>query len=251
MQASAISSNLSMPAGEANMSRTAATLESRNADATEPAAVVGVDDIVAAVEEDIVLGRLHPKERLVEEAMMERFDGKRHVVRQALFQLESIGLVERIKNRGAFVKSYPPEEVEHLYAMREILELAAVNALPLPAPPEWLAELEDIHRRYSEAVDAHDLRQVFHFNIAFHRTLFRAAGNPFLYETINEFAQKAHGIRFIAIADKDSLAQARREHQTMIDAIRDQDRERLAQLCREHLLPSKNRYLSLYQHAFK
>ena len=26
---------------------------------------LGVDDIVAAVEEDIVLGRLHPKERLV------------------------------------------------------------------------------------------------------------------------------------------------------------------------------------------
>jgi len=233
------------------MSRTAVTVESRSSNNNEAAAVVGVDDIVAAVEEDIVLGRLHPKERLVEEAMMERCDCKRHVVRQALFQLESIGLVERIKNRGAFVKSYPSKEVEHLYAMREILELAAIEALPLPAPPEWLAELEDAHSRYSEAVDAHDLRKVFHLNIAFHRTLFRAAGNPFLYETINEFAQKAHGIRFITIADKDSLAQARQEHQAMIDAIRDQNRERLAQICREHLLPSKNRYLSLYGHDFK
>ncbi|SEL94802.1 GntR family transcriptional regulator [Halomonas daqiaonensis] len=232
------------------MSRTAATRESRNADSPDSAAVVSVDDIVAAVEEDIVLGRLHPKERLVEEAMMERFDCKRHVVRQALFQLESIGLVERIKNRGAFVKSYPPEEVEHLYAMREILELAAVDALPLPAPAELLTELKDIHRRYSEAVDAHDLRRVFRLNIAFHRTLFQATGNPFLYETINEFAQKAHGIRFIAIADRDSLNQARREHQAMIDAIRDEDRERLAELCRKHLAPSKNRYLELYRHAF-
>ncbi|KAA0009775.1 GntR family transcriptional regulator [Billgrantia pellis] len=232
------------------MNRTTISLESRHAEATDASPVVGVDDIVAAVEEDIVLGRLHPKERLVEEAMMERFDGKRHVVRQALFQLESIGLVERIKNRGAFVKSYPPEEVEHLYAMRELLELAAVEALPLPASPEWLTELEDIHRRYSEAVDALDLRRVFRLNIAFHRTLFRAAGNPFLYETINEFAQKAHGIRFIAIADKDSLAQAQREHQAMIDAIRSQDREQLARLCREHLIPSKERYLSLYKHAY-
>ncbi|MCL1477119.1 MAG: hypothetical protein MH219_05955 [Marinobacter sp.] len=34
---------------------------------------LGVDDIVAAVEEDIVLGRLHPKERLVEEDLTERF----------------------------------------------------------------------------------------------------------------------------------------------------------------------------------
>ncbi|SBR51706.1 MULTISPECIES: GntR family transcriptional regulator [unclassified Halomonas] len=206
----------------------------------------GVSDIVAAVEEDIVLGRLHPRERLVEETMMERFNCKRHVVRQALFQLDSIGLTERIKNRGAFVRSYPPDEVEDIYAMREILELAAVNKLPLPAPPEWLAELEAVHQQHSEAVYAHDLRQVFHMNIAFHRTLFRACGNTYLYTTINEFAQKAHGIRFIAITDRDALAQARREHELMIEAIRDEDRERLADLCRQHLLPSKNRYLELY-----
>ncbi|WP_136069116.1 GntR family transcriptional regulator [Modicisalibacter radicis] len=232
------------------MSRTVQPFTSDDAETQASAPANGVDDIVAAVEEDIVLGRLHPRERLVEEAMMERFDCKRHVVRQALFQLDSIGLTERIKNRGAFVRSYPPEEVEDIYAMREILELAAVNALPLPAPPEWLAELEAVHRRHSEAVDAHDLRQVFHMNIAFHRTLFRVCGNAYLYATINEFAQKAHGIRFIAITDRDSLVQARDEHQAMIDAIRDEDRQRLAELCRQHLLPSKNRYLELYQHTY-
>ena len=122
-----------------------------------PSATSVTEDIVGSVEEDIVLGRLHPRERLVEEDLIERFDCKRHVVRQALFQLESIGLVERIRNRGAFVKAYTPEEVEQLYAMREILELAGVDALPLPAPEQWLSELEDIHQRYSAAVDAHDL----------------------------------------------------------------------------------------------
>lgn len=232
------------------MSRTAQPFTARDGENQAPTSENGVDDIVAAVEEDIVLGRLHPRERLVEEALMERFDCKRHVVRQALFQLDSIGLTERIKNRGAFVRSFPPEEVEEIYAMREILELAAVDALPLPAPAEWLAELEEVHQRYSDAVDSHDLRQVFHMNIAFHRTLFRACGNTYLYATINEFAQKAHGIRFIAITDRDSLGQARSEHQAMIDAIRAEDRQLLADLCRKHLLPSKNRYLALYQHTY-
>ncbi len=234
-----------MEAEKPIMSRTAQP-STRGAETQASQPAHGVSDIVAAVEEDIVLGRLHPRERLVEETMMERFNCKRHVVRQALFQLDSIGLTERIKNRGAFVRSYPPDEVEEIYAMREILELAAVNKLPLPAPPEWLAELEAVHQQHSEAVYAHDLRQVFHMNIAFHRTLFRACGNTYLYATINEFAQKAHGIRFIAITDRDALAQARREHELMIEAIRDEDRERLADLCRQHLLPSKNRYLALY-----
>ncbi|RUR31844.1 GntR family transcriptional regulator [Vreelandella nanhaiensis] len=228
------------------MNRTAQPLSTSGTETLTSSSTYGVDDIVAAIEEDIVLGRLHPRERLVEETMMERFDCKRHVVRQALFQLDSIGLTERIKNRGAFVRSYPPEEVEDIYAMREILELAAVSRLTLPAPQEWLTELEEVHQRHSEAVNAHDLRQVFHMNIAFHRTLFRACGNEYLYATINDLAQKAHGIRFIAITDRDALAQARNEHQLMIEAIRDEDRERLTDLCRQHLLPSKNRYLELY-----
>lgn len=211
---------------------------------------VGVDAIVAAVEEDIVLGRLHPKERLVEEDLLERFDAKRHVVRQALFQLESIGLIERIKNRGAFVKAYSPKEVEDLYAMREILELAGAASIRLPASPEMIAQLEDIHRRYSRAVEEQNLRDVFRLNIAFHRAVFSGTGNALLSETINEFAQKAHGIRFIAITDIKSLHQARDDHQAMIDAIKQGDRDRLLELCKKHILPSKELYINLYRKRF-
>ena len=206
---------------------------------------LGVDDIIAAVEEDIVLGRLHPKERLVEEDLIERFGCKRHIVRQALFQLEGVGLIERIKNRGAFVKAYSSKEVEDLYAMREILELAGASSIPLPAPPKMIEELEDIHHRYIDAVEHQDLRSVFRLNIAFHRALFSLTGNPLMSETINEFAQKAHSIRFIGITNTRNLVRARDDHQAMIDAIKRQDRDKLSELCRAHILPSKEIYLEL------
>lgn len=215
-----------------------------------PELPLGVEDIVAAVEEDIVLGRLHPKERLVEENLIERFDCKRHVVRQALFQLEGIGLIERTKNRGAFVKAYSPKEVEDLYAMREILELAGAAAIALPAPPEMIEELESIQRQHSDAVEQQDLRGVFRCNIAFHRALFSLTGNALLSETINEFAQKAHGIRFIAITDTKTLLRARDDHLAIIDAIKEQDRARLSELCGAHILPSKEIYIDLYRKKF-
>jgi DNA-binding GntR family transcriptional regulator len=206
---------------------------------------LGVDDIIATVEEDIVLGRLHPKERLIEEDLIERFGCKRHIVRQALFQLEGVGLIERIKNRGAFVKAYSSKEVEDLYAMREILELAGASFIPLPAPPKMIEELEDIHHHYINAVEHQELRSVFRLNIAFHQALFSLTGNALLSETINEFAQKAHGIRFIAITNTKTLMGARDDHQGMIDAIKQQDRARLSELCRSHILPSKEIYLDL------
>jgi len=43
-----------------------------------------VQDIVHRVEEDIVFRVYHPRERLVEDELMQRFDAKRHVIRQAL-----------------------------------------------------------------------------------------------------------------------------------------------------------------------
>ena len=65
-----------------------------------------LSDVVKELELDIVLGRMRPRERLVEDELMTRFNAKRHVVRQALSALEQIGLVERKQNKGAKVKDY-------------------------------------------------------------------------------------------------------------------------------------------------
>ena len=51
--------------------------------------------IAAALEEDIVFGWLKPRERLVEQDIMDRLEARRHVVRTALEILENKGLVER------------------------------------------------------------------------------------------------------------------------------------------------------------
>ena len=49
----------------------------------------------AALEEDIVFGRLKPGERLVEQDIMDRLQIRRHVVRTALEIFENKGFVER------------------------------------------------------------------------------------------------------------------------------------------------------------
>src|ERR1700693_2235558 len=93
-------------------------------------------DIVRDLGEDIVFGVFHPKERLTEEDLMARFGLKRHVVREVLTQLDSMGLVLRVPNRGAYVRELTPEGVIEIYEVREILEVAAALRTPLPAPKE-------------------------------------------------------------------------------------------------------------------
>ncbi|MGW9329823.1 GntR family transcriptional regulator [Bosea sp. NPDC055594] len=203
-----------------------------------------VRGVAATLEEEIVLGWLLPRERLIEEELAERLDVKRHVVREALAELERVGLVERVPNRGAFVKLLDPVEVRQIYLVREALETLAAEQIPLSAPDGLLSQLEKIQGVHSAAVASGDARAAFRANMIFHEALFAACGNPHLVELIQTMAQKVHGARSITAASAEHLALARDEHLGMIEAIKAGDRVRLVALCRKHLGPSRDAYIA-------
>src|ERR1700688_4427217 len=100
------------------------------------------DVIATSLEEDIVLGRRHPRERLVEQDLCDRFHTHRGDVRSALFELERKALIQRIPNRGAMVRDLTPTEVTEIYAVREELEVMAGRILPRPVGAADRARLE-------------------------------------------------------------------------------------------------------------
>jgi DNA-binding GntR family transcriptional regulator len=217
------------------------------APAREPAAATL---IARRIEEDIVLGRRQPRERLVEQDLCNLFRTHRGDVRLALFELEKNGLVERIPNRGALVRGLTPLEVTEIYAVREELEVMAVRIIPFPVGPRDIARLEDLQREHTAAVAAGDLLTVFYSNLSFHRELYGLCGNACLIETIDLLAQKVYGIRSYANAFPESLDRARRDHLDMIKALRGSRRDDLVVLTRRHLKPSPEAYIKAYERRF-
>ena len=206
--------------------------------------------IATSLEEDIVLGRRHPRERLVEQDLCEQFNTHRADVRLAFFELEKKGIIQRIPNRGAIVRDLTPKEVTQIYVVREELEIMAVRILPFPVARSDIANLDSIQRKHSAAIDRGDLLTVFYSNLQFHRTLFELCGNTCLIETIELLAQKVYGIRSYANAFADALDRARRDHVDMIAALRTSDREALVALTRRHLEPSPAAYIRAYERRF-
>lgn len=195
------------------------------------------------LEEEIVIGARFPRERLVEDELMARFDAKRHVVRQALQVLEGRGLVERKRNAGACVRSFTAKEVKDLYVLRDLLEVSCAELIALPVDPGRLEQLTGIQQRHDAAVEAHDLRGVVMENKAFHRELFALSENDVLVEAINNYARMAHAIRSVTVTSPESLRRSQEEHWQMISALREQDTGLLADTCRAHLVPSRDAYL--------
>jgi DNA-binding GntR family transcriptional regulator len=217
------------------------------APAREPSAAML---IAKRIEEDIVLGRRQPRERLIEQDLCDLFQTHRGDVRLALFELEKKGLVERIPNRGAMVRGLTPREVKEIYAVREELEVMAVRIIPFPVAPAEINRLEELQRQHSAAVAKGDLLTVFYSNLRFHQILFGLCGNACLIETIDLLAQKVHGIRSYAHAFPQSLDRARRDHLDMIKALRGSRRDALIALTRRHLEPSPKAYIKAYERRF-
>jgi len=202
-----------------------------------------VQTVVRALEVDIVLGRLYPRERLVEEQLANRFGISRHVVRQALLELEIAGLVVREANKGSTVCEYSPEEVNQLYQMREIVERQAAMLIALPVSPDCLAQLEAICDNHAGAIKDSDMIRVVAANKEFHQVVYRLCGNHFLADVIDEMAKKANLVRFTSSTDQARLEQARDEHYQILDALKQDDNRALADICVKHLQPSRLMYL--------
>ena len=207
-----------------------------------------VQDIVRRIEEDIVFRVYHPRERLVEDELMQRFEAKRHIVRQALLELERDGLVLRKPNSGAQVRALTAKDATELYAVREILETNCVKLIPLPVETHLLAPIEKVQREHAAAIKKNDVRAVFRANLAFHAAVFRLCPNDALVEAIADFARRTHPVRLTTLVTQEYLEQARSQHDEILHALREGDRARLVALSARHLKPSREAYLRTIEH---
>lgn len=202
-----------------------------------------VEDIAHALREDIIFGRLPPGTRLVEDHLMARFAASRHFTRQALYELERLGIAVREKNKGVSVRVLTPAEVSQIYEVRELLQRQAALRIPLPASPELIATLERLHEDYVRFLDARDFGALHETNDAFHIVMLSACRNEYLVESIKHYMRLSLPVRSTKTADVEHARQSAQDHYMMIQALKGTDSWALAQLCVDHLQSAKNDYL--------
>lgn len=199
--------------------------------------------IVGQLEKDIIFGRLHPNQRLIEDDLIERFEATRHTVRRAIDELVRLGLAIHQPNKGAYVRDYTIQEVEELYEIRDTLQTQAIRRMPLPLDAESLADMQAYHEQHQTAGEAERVDAVFQLNNAFHETFFRQCGNDSLAEAIRAYAWRTHPIRSRGFLDPDYREKAQAEHAAMIEAARSGARERLIELNSRHIQRPKELYI--------
>ena len=205
--------------------------------------------VADGLQREIIFGRLQPRERLVEDEIIERTGASRHAIRRAFDEMARNGLVVRLPNKGVRVRSYTVKEVEDLYELRETLEAKAALRIALPAPVTLIEQLASIQQEHDTASRAGEVVRLFEANNRFHETLYGACGNAALAEAIKLYSMRTHPIRMRRMSDDAWRAEAVRQHWRMIEALGKADNSALARLCVAHIQPPKEFYLSLYRDA--
>jgi DNA-binding GntR family transcriptional regulator len=199
--------------------------------------------VLRELQREIIFGTLRPRERLVEDEVIARLDATRHAVRRAFAELEHVGLVVRLPNRGVQVRDYTLKEVEELYEIRALLEGKAARRMQLPVPDELLAQLGSLARAHEEASRQERYLDIFQLNNQFHETLYAHCGNGQLAEAIKSYTFATHPIRSRGFPDTELRRLAVEEHRQILDALAGSDTERLAALCVAHIQRPKEFYL--------
>ncbi len=180
----------------------------------------------------ITSGQVKAGERLVEMRIAEEFGTSQAPVREALRELEAIGLVSTRAHRGTVVQGFSAAALREVYVVRGALEEAATRlATPkLAKDPRPLQAKVDSMRA---AAEAGDLDGMCTHSVAFHRQIVEAAGNALLLAMWTSLHIETRSKVTLLAPDLD-LAAIAESHQPLVDAIATGDVELACTLARSH-----------------
>ncbi len=181
--------------------------------------ITGKNQIYTELRCSIITGRSKPGERLNLQALAENYGCSITPVRDALQMLHQEGLATIKPRSGYFVTHLTLKELNDLFDLREILELAASERAASRITDVQLDELENIHAGYT-GDDVTSLERYADENRRLHCLIAEASGNDELAKAVGRMHDQL--ARFMVASHADQSMMAFR-HQNLISALRTRD----------------------------
>jgi DNA-binding GntR family transcriptional regulator len=202
--------------------------------------------VVARLRQMIDDGELVPGSRVPERRLCEQFGVSRTPMREALRALAGEGLLEIQAHRGASVRKFKPEDIDHMFQVLEVLEALAGELACEAMTPEELSEIERLHERMMKAYRRHDRRTFFKINQQVHELLVLAAHNPALTRIYEGLSGQTRRIRFMANSSDVEWSVAAEEHEKVMEALKLRRTDAVQALLRTHLRHKRERVKAFF-----
>jgi DNA-binding GntR family transcriptional regulator len=212
---------------------TSAALAAKAAYSVNPLA----EQVYQRLKQDIFSFRLFPGDRFSETDIAQYYGVSRTPMRDALFRLLREGYLEVGFRRGWKVCDINFDQLDQLYDLRIVLELAAIERLSA-APHDSMDALRAVWC-IDTAQRESDPAAMFVLDECFHRGLVDAAGNAEMLRVHNEVTERIRIVRRLDFLKAHRTSATYDEHSTMLNLI---DRGKFGEaslLLRAHITQSK------------
>lgn len=193
------------------------------------------DVVFHTLRRGIMQGDLKPGERLMEIKLANRLGVSRTPIREAIRMLELEGLVVMIPRKGAQVAEITEKDLKDVLEVRMGLEELAVKFACQRITEEQLDNLYHASRKFEEAVKREDLTELAQADVDFHDLIYKATGNERLVQLLNNIREQMYRYRVEYLKDEEIRGSLVREHDTLLENLRQRDLEGAKQVTQSHI----------------
>jgi len=192
-------------------------------------------EVAARIRDMIDQGVLPPGSRVPEKQLCEQFGVSRTPLREALKVLAFEGFVELMPNRGSRVVKLTKASLRNTFEVMQALEaLAGERACERINEAEF-ENIEMLHKLMLSHYKSGDMQQYLLVNQQIHEAIVEASKNDVLINVYKNLNQRVRHVRFTAEISTSYWSRAIKDHEIMVDALRDRDSLALGDVLRRHL----------------
>lgn len=197
------------------------------------------------IENAIISNTFGPGTRLDEVQLATRFGVSRTPVREALMQLNAIGLVEIRPRRGAVVIDPGPHRIFEMFEVMAELEGMAGSLAARRLTEEDRAAILAAHGDCERSCLAGDTDAYYYDNERFHKAIYAASHSGFLAEQCIALHRRLQPYRRLQLRVRNRMATSFAEHNAVVEAIVAGEAEQARLLLRQHVSIQGERFSDL------
>ena len=205
------------------------------------------EQIAEMLRHQIILGELEPGVPIHERETAEALGVSRTPLREALFILESDGLIRMAPARTPVVADPSYREIADMLRVQSALEGLAGECVCDTISDEEVDEIAELNERMNVLSEGPDTIEFFRIDMAFHEAIVAATRNDPLIRTHRQYHIRLWRARYQASANKVKRGLTLQDHGRIVDGLRTRDKKLTSDLMHTHLNRAVVNIRSIYK----
>lgn len=193
------------------------------------------DVVFHTLREAILVGKLVPGERLMENQLADKLGVSRTPVREALRMLALENLVELVPRKGAQVLDMSEKDIVNILEVRGALESLSTSIACVKMKKEDLQQLKKLESEFERAIEESDLERIIQLDEDFHDLILKSTENDKLAQIYQNLRIQLYRYRMAHLKADSTIPAVVAHHRGILRAIENHDAEEGATVAHGHI----------------